>query len=68
MPSLDPSFVMPNLPLKVDAKPINQKPKKMHPSKALLIKKEIKKYLKVGFIEPIDCFYWMSNIIPITKC
>ena len=39
----------------------------MHPSKALLVKKEIEKYLQVGFIEPIDYSEWMSNIIPITK-
>jgi len=45
MLGLDPSFVMHNLSLKKDAKPIKQKPRKMHPSKALLVKKEIEKYL-----------------------
>lgn len=39
MPSLDPSFVMHNLPLKKGAKPIKKKPRKVHPSKALLVKK-----------------------------
>lgn len=39
----------------------------MHPSKALLVKREIEKYLQVGFIQPIDYFELMSNIVPITK-
>jgi len=43
MLELDHSFFMHNLPLKMDAKPIKQKPQKMHPSKALLVKKEIEK-------------------------
>jgi len=50
MPGLYPSFFMNNLPLKVNAKPIKQKPRKMHPFKALLVKKEIEKYLQAGFI------------------
>jgi len=58
---------MHNFPLKENAKPIKQKPRKMHPSKALLVKKEIENYLQVGFIEPIDYSEWMSNIVPITK-
>jgi len=44
MLGLDASFVMHNFPLKENAKPIKQKPRKMHPSKALLVKKEIEKY------------------------
>ena len=67
MLGLDSSFVMHNLPLKEGAKPIEQKASKMHPFKVLLVKKEIEKYLQVGFIEPIDYSKWMSNIIPITK-
>ena len=67
MLGLDPSFFLHNLPLKKGAKPIKQKPRKMHPSKALLVKREIKKYLQVGFIKPIDYFDWMSNIFLVTK-
>ena len=67
MSSLDPSFVMHNLPLKEGAKPIKQRPRKMHPSKTLLVKKEIEKYLNVGFIEPIDYSEWMANIVLVTK-
>lgn len=59
MSRLDSFFVMHNLPLKLGAKPIKYKPRKMHPSKALLVKEEIEKYLQAGFIEPIDYFEWM---------
>jgi len=67
MPSLDPSFIMHNLPLKASAKLIKKKLRKMHPSKALLVKKKIEKYLQAGFIKPIDYSDRMSNIIVITK-
>jgi len=67
MLGLDPSFVMHNLPLKERAKPIKQKPRKMHPSKALLVNKEIEKYLNAGFIRSIDYSDWMANIVPISK-
>lgn len=39
----------------------------MHPSKALLVKKEIEKYMNIGFIKPIDYSKWMDNIVPVTK-
>jgi len=39
----------------------------MHPSKALLVKKEIEKYLNDRFIKPINYSEWMANIVPITK-
>lgn len=45
MLGLDPPFIMHNLFLKEDAKPIKQKLRKMHPSNSLLVKKEIKKIL-----------------------
>jgi len=54
IPRLDPSFIMHNLPFIKGIKPIKQKPRKMHPSKALLIEKEIEKYLNASFIRPID--------------
>lgn len=39
----------------------------MHPLKALLVKKEIEKYLNFSFIRLIDYSEWMLNIFPITK-
>ena len=67
MPTLDPLFGMHNLPLKEGVKRIKQKPKKVHASKALLFKKEIEKYFKVGLINPIDYSKWMANSVPIFK-
>jgi len=58
---------MHNLPLKEGAKPVKQKPRKMHLSKALLVKKEIEKYLNAGLIRPIDYSDWMANVVPISK-
>lgn len=54
MPNLDTYFVMHSIPLKNDAKLVKQKSIKMHPSKVLLFKKEIEKYLNNIFIRPID--------------
>ena len=62
MSSLDPSLFIHSLPFKKDVKSIKQKIIKMHPSKAILVKNEIEKYLNVGFIRQIDYFEWMSNI------
>ena len=39
----------------------------MHPYKALLVKKEIEKYLQVVFIKPIYYCDWRSNIVLGTK-
>jgi len=35
----------------------------MHQNNYLLVKKDIEKYHKVGFIEPIDYSPWLANII-----
>lgn len=39
----------------------------MHPSKALMVMKEIKNNLNARFIKPIDYSEWMANIVPTTK-
>lgn len=39
----------------------------MHPKHALLVNKEIVKYHKACFIDPIDYFPWLSNIVPTMK-
>lgn len=39
----------------------------MHLKHALLVKKEIAKYHKVGFIERIDYSPWLSSIVPNMK-
>lgn len=39
----------------------------MHPHVALLVKAELKKLLKVGFIQAIDYIEWISNIVMVFK-
>lgn len=39
----------------------------MHLKHSFLVKKEIKKYHKVRFIEPIDYSPWLANIVPYLK-
>ena len=39
----------------------------MHPHVALLVKAELEKLLKVGFIREIDYVEWISNIVPFSK-
>lgn len=39
----------------------------MHPHVALLVKAELEKLLKDGFIRGIDYAEWISNIVPISK-
>jgi len=58
---------MHSLPIKEEANHDKQKPRKIHPLKALLVKKEIEKYLNFGFIRPIDYSEWMGDIVLITK-
>lgn len=53
MPGIDLNFFTHSLVFNDNLKPIQQKPRKMHPRDALTIKKEIEKYLVVGFIIPI---------------
>lgn len=65
--SLDPSFVTHDLVVQKDTKPIQQKRRPMHLKHYLLVKKEIDKYHKVGFIELIDYSPWMANIVPKLK-
>lgn len=39
----------------------------MHLHIAFLVKVELEKFLKVGFIRAIDCAQWISNIVPVSK-
>ncbi|GLJ17613.1 hypothetical protein SUGI_0306670 [Cryptomeria japonica] len=67
MPGLDLDLVMHHLTIKLGAKLVKQKLRKMHPQVALLVKAELKKLLDVRFIHPIDYPEWISNLVPIGK-
>ena len=54
MPGLDPNVIMHHLSIALGVKPIKQKLRKMHPHVALLVKVELEKLLKAGFIRAIN--------------
>ena len=55
------------IPLKEDAKPFQQKLRKMHPSLELLVKKELNKLLVAKIIFPIQHTTWVPKLIPVRK-
>ena len=67
MPRIEPSIVVHEIKTYPTAKLVRQKLKKVHPRKAIAIKAEIEKLLKVGFIYPVPLTEWVSNIVPVNK-
>ena len=49
------------------AKPVRQRLPTVNPRKAPVIKAEIEKLLKAGFIYPIPLMEWVSNPVPMDK-
>jgi hypothetical protein len=50
-----------------DVKPVRQKLHLVNPRKAAMIKAEVEKLLKVGFIYPMQLMEWVSNPVPVNK-
>ena len=67
MPGLSPTLVTHNLKLDPNAKPVKQPPWKYHLDVEDKIKVEVKKLLKVAFIEEIEYPSWLANIVPVKK-
>ena len=67
MPGLDTNLIMHHLSIALGVKPVKQKLRKMHPHIALLVKVELEKLLRAGFIRAIDYAEWISNIVPVSK-
>jgi hypothetical protein len=55
------------IPLKENAKPFQQKLRKMHPSLEPLVKKELNKLLLAKIIFPIRHTTWVENLVPVRK-
>eukprot|EP00253_Pinus_taeda_P003762 PITA_03762 len=53
MPGIDPAIVVHEIKTYPDAKPVRQRLRQIHPRKAAVIKAEVEKLLKAGFIYPI---------------
>ena len=67
MPGIDPSTMVHEIKTYPSAKPVRQKLRQVHPWKAAVIKAEIEKLLKAGFIYPVPLMEWVSNIVPVNK-
>ena len=55
------------IPLKEDAKPFQQKLRKMHPSLEPLVKKELNKLLVAKIIFPVRHTTWVANLVLVKK-
>ena len=64
---IDPRIVEQEIKTYTDAKLVRQHLRVVNPRKALAIKDEIEKLLKVGFIYPIPLTEWVSNLVPVDK-
>ena len=64
MPGIDP-IVVHEIKTYLDAKPVRQRLRQIHPRKAAAIKAEVEK--RAGFIYPIPLMDWVSNIVPVNK-
>ena len=67
MPGIDPRIVEHKIKTYPNVKPIRQRLCAVNPRKALVIKAEIEKLLKVGFIYPVPLTEWVSNPVLMDK-
>ena len=59
MLGIDPSIVFHEIKTYTTTKPVRKKLRQVHPRKAVAIKAEIEKLLKVGFIYPVPLMEWV---------
>ena len=64
---IDPRIVEHKIKTYPNAKPFRQRLHVVNPRKAPMIKVEIEKVLKAGFIYPIPLTEWVSNLVPVDK-
>jgi hypothetical protein len=67
MLGIDPEIMIHEIKTYLDAKPVRQCLRPVHPCKVAAIKLEIEKLLKAGFIYPVALIDWVSNLFPIDK-
>ena len=63
----DTNIIQHIIPLKEDAKPFQQKLRKMHPSLEPLVKKELNKLLTTKIIFLVRHTTWVANLVPVRK-
>jgi hypothetical protein len=67
MLEIDPWIAEHEMKTYLNVKPIRQKLRVVNPKKAPVIKAEIEKLLKDGFIYPIPLTEWVSNPVAVNK-
>ena len=67
MLGINPNIVIHEIKTYPNAKPIRQRLRPIHPRKVVVIKSEVEKLLRAGFIYPIPLTNWVSNTVPVTK-
>jgi hypothetical protein len=67
MSGIDPAIVFHEIKTYPGEKPIRKRLRPIHPHKAVAIKLEVEKLLKVDFIYPMALTEWVSNPVPIDK-
>ena len=67
MPGIDPRIVEHEIKTYPNAKPVRQRLCVVNPRKAPVIKAEIEKLLKAGFIYPVPLTEWVSNPVLVDK-
>ncbi|RVW85729.1 Transposon Tf2-12 polyprotein [Vitis vinifera] len=51
----------------LDARPVKQKLRRLHPRWSLQVKEEIQKQLSVGFLSVVEYPEWLANVVPVPK-
>ena len=67
MKGVPPEVVQHTIPIRDDAKPVQQRPYDMNPKYETIVKEDIDKLLNAGFIYEIEHTEWVSPIVIVTK-
>ena len=67
IPGIDPSIVKNEIRTYPDSKPVRQNLRPVNLRKEAVVKDEVEKLLKSGFIYPIALTKWVSNPVPVDK-
>ena len=67
MPGLDVEIVVHRLPLIEDYQSVKQKLRRTRPGILLKVKEELTRQCDAGFLEVVEYFEWVSNIVVVPK-
>ena len=67
MKGVPPEVMQHTIPIRDDAKPVQQRPYNMNPKYEMVVKEEIDKLLHARFIYEIEHMEWISPIVIVTK-